>query len=87
MSDEKIQQLLVQLHEQLQQQDSLEEETQVLLQRVLADVKASVSGDDVELEQDLTDLIEQQAVQFEHEHPTLSGILRQIIDTLGRIGV
>lgn len=87
MSDEKIQQLLVQLHEQLQEKNSLEGDTQVLLQQVLDDVKASLASDEGELEQDLTDLIEQQAVHFEQEHPTLSVILRQIIDTLGRIGV
>lgn len=87
MSDNKIQQLLVELHEQLQQKNNLDDETQGLLEQVLEDVKVTLNGDANELETDLSDRIEQQAVQFEQEHPTLSGILRQIIDTLGRMGV
>ena len=85
MADEKLHQLLTQLHSQLQQQTSLDDESQKLLEQVLADVQ-SASGD-VELHQDLSERIEQQAVQFEQAHPTLAEILRQIMDTLGRIGV
>jgi hypothetical protein len=88
MADEKLHQLLTQVHEQLQQQDSLDAESQVLLQQVLTDVKTASSSDNMdEIQQDLSDRIEQQAVQFEQAHPTLAEILRQIMDTLGRIGV
>lgn len=88
MADEKLHQLLTQVHEQLQQQDSLDEESQALLQQVLSDVKTASGSDNLdEISQDLTDRIEQQAVQFEQAHPTLAEILRQIMDTLGRIGV
>ena len=86
-SEQKVQNLLIELHEELQQKHSLDENTQALLQQVLADVKGNLDQEVVELEQDLSDRIEQQAVEFEQEHPTLSGILRQIIDTLGRMGV
>lgn len=88
MSDTKLHKLLTQVHEQLQQQDAIDDESQALLQKVLSDVNTvSNSENSVDLEQDLADRIEQQAVQFEHEHPTLAEILRQIMDTLGRIGV
>lgn len=87
MSDEKLQQLLVQVHEQLQQQDSLEDETQVLLEQVLADVKHAQENNSNELDLDLTERLEEQAVHFEQEYPTVSTVLRQIMDTLGRIGI
>jgi hypothetical protein len=88
MADEKLHQLLTQVHDQLQQQDSLDEESQALLQQVLSDVKTASGSDNLdEIQQDLSDRIEQQAVQFEQAHPTLAEILRQIMDTLGRIGV
>ncbi|OUS35057.1 hypothetical protein A9R00_12235 [Oleispira antarctica] len=87
MADEKLHQLLTKVHEQLQQQDSLDEQSQKLLQQVLLDVKDATEGGAVELQQDLAERIEQQAVQFEQAHPTLAEILRQIMDTLGRIGV
>jgi hypothetical protein len=86
MADEKLHQLLTQVHEHLQQQSSLDEQSQKLLQQVLMDVQSASDGE-VELQQDLSDRIEQQAVQFEQAHPTLAEILRQIMDTLGRIGV
>ncbi|MBL4796395.1 MAG: DUF4404 family protein [Oleispira sp.] len=85
MGDEKLHQLLTQVHEHLQQQSSLDEQSQKLLQQVLMDVQSASEGE--ELQQDLADRIEQQAVQFEQAHPTLAEILRQIMDTLGRIGV
>lgn len=88
MADKKLHQLLTQVHEQLQQQESLDSESQMLLQQVLEDVKnASTPGGDSDLSVDLSDRIEQQALEFEQAHPTLAGVLRQIIDTLGRIGV
>lgn len=88
MADEKLHQLLTQVHEQLQQQDSLDAESQALLKQVLTDVKTASSSNNIdEIPQDLSDRIEQQAVQFEQAHPTLAEILRQIMDTLGRIGV
>mgnify|MGYP000269701776 CR=1 FL=1 len=87
MADEKLHQLLTKVHEQLQQQNSLDEQSQKLLQQVLLDVKDATDNGTVELQQDLSERIEQQAVQFEQAHPTLAEILRQIMDTLGRIGV
>ena len=85
MGDEKLHKLLTQVHEHLQQQSSLDEQSQKLLQQVLIDVQSASEGE--ELQQDLSERIEQQAVQFEQAHPTLAEILRQIMDTLGRIGV
>jgi hypothetical protein len=88
MSDEKLHKLLNQVHEQLQQQDSIDGESQALLQQVLTDIKAASGSDNTDdIPQDLSDRIEQQAVEFEQAHPTLSEVLRQIMDTLGRIGV
>lgn len=87
MSDKKLKQLLLQVQEQLQQQDDLDNETQALLHKILSDVEGEVNVDADDLNQDLTDRIEEQAVQFEQEHPTLSAVLRQVMDTLGRIGI
>jgi len=86
MSDKKLHKLLTQVHEQLQQKNNLDEQSQKLLQQVLNDVQSASTGE-AGLHEDLSDRIEQQAVQFEQAHPTLAEILRQIMDTLGRIGV
>ena len=71
------------LHDTLSQHPDLDEETQTLLQKIATDI------DNVEADSaaDLSERVQEQAVQFEQEHPTLAGVLRQIVDTLGRIGV
>ena len=61
------------------------EATQALLTQIAHDI------DNLESQtappNDLTDLLQEQVIQFENDHPAISAILRQITDTLGRIGV
>ena len=85
MSDQNLTQLLSQLHKTLQDHPQLDDETRTMLDQISNDV-AALNKDQNE-HQALSDKLEQQAVEFEQAHPTLSEILRQIVDTLGRIGV
>jgi len=85
MSDQNITKLLTQLHEALQAHPQLDDESKGMLDQIASDV-AELHKDE-EQHQALSDKLEQQAVEFEQAHPTLSEILRQIVDTLGRIGV
>ena len=41
----------------------------------------------VRAEPELSDLMQEQALHFEQDYPTLAAVLRQIVDTLGRMGV
>ena len=45
--------------------------------------------EDLEVENgpDFTEMVQEHAVNFEQEHPTLAAVLRQIVETLGKIGV
>lgn len=83
MPEQKLKEQLQTLHDTLSQHPDLDEETQTLLQKIATDI------DNVEADSaaDLSERVQEQAVQFEQDHPTLSGVLRQIVDTLGRIGV
>lgn len=85
MSDQNLNQLLSQLHKTLQDHPQLDEDSRVMLDQISKDV-AELNKDDNQ-HQALSEKLEQQAVEFEQAHPTLSEILRQIVDTLGRIGV
>ena len=85
MPQETLKQQLQQLHTELQQHPQLDNESQQLLKTIAADI-ADQSGRG-ESNEDLSEQVQQQAIRFEQEHPTLSEILRQIVDTLGRIGV
>ena len=83
MPEQKLKEQLQTLHDTLEQHPELDDETKSLMLKIAADIEAA-EGDAVA---DLSDMVQEQAVQFEQEHPTLAGVLRQIVDTLGRIGV
>lgn len=85
MPQETLKQQLQQLHDALQQHPELDGESQQLLKTIAADI--ADQGGRGEPSDDLSDQVQQQAIRFEQEHPTVSEILRQIVDTLGRIGV
>lgn len=85
MNEQKLKTLLSELHTELKQQESLDDESLNLLKQVITDAEAI--GNDASQTEALQDKIQQQALQFEQDHPTLAEILRQIMDTLGRIGV
>jgi hypothetical protein len=85
MPQETLKQQLQQLHDVLQQHPQLDDESRQLLRTIaddIADHRGANQSDD-----DLAGQVQQQAIRFEQEYPTLSGILRQIVDTLERIGV
>lgn len=83
MPQNQLKEQLQSLHETLKQSPQLDDESQALLQQIAVDI-----GDlEVGSPADLTERVQEQAVRFEQEHPTLSEILREIVDTLGRIGV
>ncbi|WP_430461622.1 DUF4404 family protein [Thalassolituus sp. LLYu03] len=83
MSQNQLKEQLQSLHEALKQSPALDDEAQALLQQIAVDI-----GDlEVGSPNDLSERVQEQAVRFEQEHPTLSEILREIVDTLGRIGV
>lgn len=83
MAEQQLKQQLQQLHATLAEHPQLDSESQALLQRIAADI------DELQPDQqtDLSERVQEQAVRFEQEHPTLAGVLRQIVDTLGRMGV
>ncbi len=83
MPQNELKQQLQVLHDTLKQHPQLDDDSQALLQSIAADI------DEVEAANaaDLSERVQEQAVRFEQEHPTLAEVLRQIVDTLGRIGV
>lgn len=87
MNEEKLYELLTQVHERLQTPGDMDSATQEMLEKVLKDADEVLNRETLDPQNDLADRIEQQALQFEEEHPTLSEVMRQIIDTLGRIGI
>ncbi|MEL7399790.1 MAG: DUF4404 family protein [Pseudomonadota bacterium] len=85
MPQETLKQQLQQLHQALQQHPQLDDESRQLLKSIADDIAGQ--SERGETDADLSDQVQQQAIRFEQEHPTLAEVLRQIVDTLGRIGV
>jgi hypothetical protein len=85
MSSGDLRALLAQLHERLGSTRSLDAESRTLLTTVARDIEHALANKDatpVEAEP-----VEALAVRFEADHPSLAGVLRQIIDTLGKAGI
>lgn len=83
MSDSNLQKQLKELHQTLDQNPQLDAESLVLLKQIAADIEDL----DIDNSPDLTEIIQEQAVSFEQDYPTLAVVLRQLVDTLGRMGV
>lgn len=83
MSDSNLQKQLIELRKTLESNPQLDDESLVLLQQVAADIE----GMDLDNTPDLSEFIQEQAVGFEQDYPTLSAVLRQLVETLGRMGV
>lgn len=83
MTANKLQEQLEQLQRTLAEQPELDADSLALLQTISADLKRL----GVDAEPEISELIQEQAIKFEQEYPTLAEILRRIVDTLGNMGV
>jgi uncharacterized protein (UPF0335 family) len=82
--DETLKQKLAQFRQSLEQVDQLDDESAQLLREIDADIQNVLKGDE---SAGLDHRLEQQAVAFEGEHPQLSAILRDVMDTLSKMGI
>lgn len=85
MSDQDLRALLAELHTRLKQTRSLDPEARRLLATVSRDIESALAKDDASAV--ATEPVEALAVRFEADHPSLAGVLRQIMDTLGKAGI
>jgi hypothetical protein len=85
MSSPDLRALLAQLHERLGSTRSLDAESRKLLATVARDIEHALQNDDTTALE--AEPVEALAVRFEADHPSLAGVLRQIMDTLGKAGI
>ena len=85
MSDHDLDVLLEELHKRLKQARSLDPEARKLLTTVARDIETALENDETAAVS--TEPVEALAVRFEADHPSLAGVLRQIMDTLGKAGI
>jgi hypothetical protein len=85
MTDQDLSALLAELHARLKQARSLDHESRELLATVSRDIEQALANDTATSV--APEPVEALAVRFEAEHPSLAGVLRQIMDTLGKAGI
>jgi hypothetical protein len=85
MASEDLRALLAELHERLRSTGTLDPESRGLLTTVARDIEHALENDDAAGV--ATEPVETLAVRFEADHPSLAGVLRQIMDTLGKAGI
>ena len=85
MSDQDLQALLAELQTRLKRARSIDPEARRLLADVARDIETALVNDDPSAV--AAEPVEALAVRFEADHPSLAGVLRQIMDTLGKAGI
>ncbi len=88
MAQDQLKESLQKLRESLNNADSVDAETLELARNLEADIEkiVSVSAPDDALDSSI-DLATALEAKFETEYPLTSGIIREIINTLHKIGV
>src|SRR5262245_53009076 len=85
MSDRDLEVLVAELHKRLKQARSLDPEARKLLTGVATDIEEALANGDAGAV--APERVEALAVRFEADHPSLAGVLRQIMDTLSKAGI
>jgi len=88
-NSESLRDLLARVHERLSSAESVESESRELLVTLTRDIERALKRQPggAALAPHPAPRLEQLAVQFEAEHPSLAQVLRQLIDALGKAGI
>ena len=88
MEKQRLQELLVQLHEELEQTETVDERTGEVLFDLKKDIGRLVQEEtEIEDEQEgLAERLGEAVGHFEEDHPKLSIVIQHVLDSLARMG-
>lgn len=87
MPKESLLRELSALREQLEQQPPLNEEQRTELELLIRDIELKLANEDALNEGSLVDGVNLAVERFEVSHPTLTGTLRSIVQSLANMGI
>jgi len=87
MDPQALRAQLTKLHEELRSAPRLDAEARELLAEILKDIQRLMEADPRRPNASLADRLENVAVRFEADHPTLASSSRRLIDLLGKAGL
>jgi hypothetical protein len=84
----ELKERLAALHAELAKTHAVDPQSRRLLTTLLTDITRLLGKSSDSAERgSLAQRLEEQAVQFEAEHPALGTAIRQVVDTLGKAGI
>ena len=87
MPARELQEQLDTLREQLDQNPPLTEAEREDLHALMAQIQAEIAVETATPDNNLADGVNLAVERFEVDHPTIAGTLRNIVQTLGNIGI
>ena len=87
MTNNKIQELLEQLHEEIHKTEALDEKGREMLEHLTSDIKVLLSGGIVKPEESLVERLQDSIDHFEIEHPNLTMALSEMMKILSNAGI
>ncbi len=90
MDDNELQKLLDQLHEEIQNTQTVDEKGSELLHDLEGDIKALLErsgGNPVQVHPSVVKRLESAVSHFEVTHPNLTGLISRLLDRLSSSGI
>ncbi|MFT7301033.1 MAG: chromosome segregation ATPase [Porticoccus sp.] len=89
MANKELRAQLDQLHKELEKANALAPEDRDLFGHLLSDMVRIAQGEEpgVNPKESLRDQLEHKASDFESDHPRLAAIVRQVLDSLNKMGI
>ncbi len=89
MTNEELQKRLDELHGELEKASTLGSEERDLFSRLMSDIVKIAQGEEPEdkPKETLRDQLEHKASDFESGHPRLAAVIRQVLDSLNKMGI
>lgn len=87
--DNELRERLASLHTELARTSAVDPQARELLIQLLSDITRLLGSPDAETDEhrSVTERLDELAVQFEAEHPSLGAAVRQVADTLSKAGI
>ncbi|CAA0093819.1 Uncharacterised protein [BD1-7 clade bacterium] len=86
MSNQHIHELLNQLKQEIAESGQMSEDTRVLLESLSSEVDQATNPDQDQPESMMDTAMELEA-SFASKHPVAEGLIREVIDALGKMGI
>jgi hypothetical protein len=86
---DKLRTTVAELETELHGLDSVDDETRQVLQEAVREIRAALHDEEAAdwSRDSMTERLADAACSFEDSHPTLTGILRRLVDGLAQMGI